>query len=159
MKGQPISFKFDKTTSQVKKQYDAYVQYYSKVSKLITTCSAEDMLEHHLEFIRRLNLNAALFIHLRMDVPSVNKSFEKKLIGCLEKDYQTTVVTLGSCTLRIVHNAFRKGMTKVSIDIDQFACDLDFFFKYSSVRREVCKNMLEVTDLVAWYVLKHCSTR
>ena len=164
LKGQPFSFKFDeRTTSQVKKQYDVYVQYYSKVLKLITTsfcgslfvghCSEEDMLEHFLQFIRRLDLNTTFFIHLGMDGPSVNKSFEKKLIGRLEKEYQTTFPTLGSCTLHIVHDAFKKGITELSIDIDQFACDLHFFFKCSSARREDYKNMQEVTDVVAWYTL------
>ena len=140
VKRKPFSFKFDKTTtSQVKKQY-------SKNPKLITASywrslfvghfSAEDMLEHFLEFIRRLDLNTAFFIHLGMDSPSVDKSLEKKLIGRLQKDYQTTFLTLGSCTLHIVHNAFRKGITELGIDIDQFACDLYFFFEYSSARRE-----------------------
>ena len=68
VKGQPFSFKFDEImTSQVKKKYDAYVQYYSKVLKLITTSlcgslfvghfSAENMLELFLEFISRLDLS------------------------------------------------------------------------------------------------------
>ena len=94
-----------------------------------------------------------------MNGPSVNKSFEKKLIGCLEKDYQTTFLNLGSCTFYIVHNAFRKGITELSIDIDQFAFDLHFFSEHSSVRREDYKNMQEVTDVDAWYVLKHRSAR
>ena len=58
-----------------------------------------------------------------MHRPSVNKSFEKKLTGRLEKDYQTN---LGSCTLEIVYNAFTKAITELSIDIDQFVCDLHF---------------------------------
>ena len=110
------------------------------------------MLEHFLEFIIRLDLNTALFIYLGIDGPSVNKSFEKKFIGRHEKDYQTTFLTLGSCTLHIVHNAFRKGIAELSIDIDQFPCDLYFLFKYSSARREDYKNVQEVTDVVAWYV-------
>ena len=48
VKGQPISFKFDKTTSQVEKQYDAYIQYYSSVE-----------INHHL-FSRRLCYNTFL---------------------------------------------------------------------------------------------------
>ena len=31
--------------------------------------------------------------------------------------------------------------------------------KYSSARMEDYKNMQKVIDYVAWYVLKHCSTR
>ena len=101
------------------------------------------MLEHFLEFIGRLDLNTALGIN----GPSVNKSFEKMFIGHHEKDHQTTFLTLESCTLHIVHNAFRKGIAELSIDIDQFQCDLHFFFKYSSARREDYKNVQEVTDI------------
>ena len=60
------------------------------------------MLEHFLEFIRMLDLNTAFYIHLGMDGLSVNKYFEKKLIGRLEKDYQTTLLTLRSGSLHIV---------------------------------------------------------
>ena len=156
---EPFRFKFNETTtSQVKKQYHAYVQYYSKVSLFVEHCSAEDMLEHVLEFITRLGLNTALLIHLGLDGPSVNNSFEEKLIGRLEKDYQTTFLTLASWTLHIVHNTFRKGITELSIGITQFACDLHFFFKYFSPRLGDY-DMQEVTDVVAWYVSKHCSTR
>ena len=94
-----------------------------------------------------------------MNGPSVNKSFEKRLIGRREKDYQTAFLTLGSCTLHIFHNAFKKNIAELSIDIDQFGCDLHFFFKYSFARKEDYKNMQEVTDVFSWYVLKQCSTR
>ena len=82
VKGQPFSFKFDKTTTrQVKKRYDAYIQYHSRVSKMITTSDCGYLIVGHC---------------LGMDCPSVNKSFVKKLIGCFEKDYQTKFLTLGS---------------------------------------------------------------
>ena len=35
----------------------------------------------------------------------------------------------------------------------------DFFFKYSSARREDCKEMENLTDVTAEYLLKYCSTR
>ena len=53
----PFSFKFDETTtSQVKKQYNVYAQYWSKVNNRVETrycgslfvghCTNEDLLEH-----------------------------------------------------------------------------------------------------------------
>ena len=138
VKGQPFSFKFDKTmTKQVKRWYDAYIQCHSKVSKSITTsycgslfvghCSAEDMLEQILKFTRRLGLNTALCIHLGMECLSVNKYFVRKHIGCFEKDHQITFLTLESWALHIVYSAFRKSITDLTMDIDQYACDLHFF--------------------------------
>ena len=137
LKGQRFSFKFDKTMTRQVKNRMMLILKYSKVSKLIITsyceslfvgyCSAEDMLEHILEFIRRLGLNGAWFIHLGMDCPFVNKSFVEKLSGRFEKDYQIKFVILGSLTLHIVNSAFRKDITALSIDLDQFACDSHFF--------------------------------
>ena len=106
------------------------------------------MLEQFLEFIGRLDLNTALGIN----DPSVNKSFEKTFNGHHEKDHQTTFLTLGSCTFHIAHNAFRKGISELSIDIDQFLCDMHFFFKYFSTRRKGYKNVQEVTDVATQYV-------
>ena len=62
-----------------------------------------------------------------MDCPFVNKSFVEKLSGRFEKDYQIKFLILGSLTLHIVNTAFRKDITALSVDLDQFACDLHFF--------------------------------
>ena len=61
----PFTFHFDETTtSQVKKQYDGYVTYYSKSRKevcnaycgtlFVGRCTADDMLVHFYEFMKKL---------------------------------------------------------------------------------------------------------
>ena len=61
----PYSFKFDKTTSsQVKKQYDRYISFFSKklhkivalfcCSLFVGHCTADDLVDHFLEFVRDL---------------------------------------------------------------------------------------------------------
>ena len=63
----PFSFKFNQTaTSQIKKQYDAYVTYFLYFNQVIATalcgslfvglCTAEDLLSHFLKFIKRFGL-------------------------------------------------------------------------------------------------------
>ena len=63
----PFSFKFDQTaTSQIKKQYDAYVTYFLYFNQVIATalcgslfvglCTAEDLLSHFLKFIKRFGV-------------------------------------------------------------------------------------------------------
>lgn len=59
----PFSFQLDETTtSQIKKQYNAYVTYFSYVSQTIVTvfcglhCTAEDLVSHFYEFIKRCGL-------------------------------------------------------------------------------------------------------
>ena len=64
-----------------------------------------------------------------------------------------------SCNLHIVNNAFGKGFEKLSeyseIDLDHFAIDLHFFFKFSSARREDYEKRSDITDDCAKYMLKH----
>ena len=50
-------------------------------------------------------------------------------------------------------------MQKLDTDIDQFACDVHFFFKLSSARREDYAALEEVTNVTAWYALRHVSSR
>ena len=67
LKGKPFSFKFDETTtSQTKKQYDGYVQYWSDRFDAVTMaycgslfvdhCPSEKLVEQFYEFIKRLVL-------------------------------------------------------------------------------------------------------
>ena len=71
----PFSFKFDETTtSQIKKQYDAYVTYFSYTNQVIVTafcgslfvghCTAENLLSHFLNLLRALGLTLSLYCHL-----------------------------------------------------------------------------------------------
>ena len=81
-------FKFDETTtSQVKKQYDAHVQFCSgKENRAIIAyceslfvghCTAEDLLSHFNEFGIRMKWDPKYLLHIGMDGPNVNLSFEK----------------------------------------------------------------------------------
>ena len=55
--------------------------------------------------------------------------------------------------------SIKKGVTKLQIDIDQFAVDLHFFFKFSAARREDCSKMQDLTVVTSNYVLRHSSAR
>ena len=50
-------------------------------------------------------------------------------------------------------------MAHETLDIEQVLIQVYFFFKYSSARREVCKEMKNLTDVTAEYLLKYCSIR
>ena len=86
----PFTFKLDEsTTTQVKKQYDAYACYWSKLhncivgnyvgSLFVGHCTSSDLVDHYLEVKRRLDFNDYMMLHLGMDVPNVNLAFEHKL--------------------------------------------------------------------------------
>ena len=97
-------------------------------------------------------------LHLIMDGPNVNKKFQRLL---LESSYleNTTFLDVGTCPLHIVHMAFRKGVSVLWFNVDQFALDIDFFFKLSAGRRADYQKISEVTNIVAEYALKHNTTR
>ena len=172
MKEEQYCFHFDETTTeQVKKQYDAYITYFSKTSKQVVCeyagslfvgrCPAEALLEHFFHFIQELKLDLDNLLNLGMDGPNVNKKFEHDLKEELEKNNDNSFISCGSCPLHTVHNAFGKGMEslKERINLDQFVIDLHFFFERSAGRREDFKKMELITDITVHYLLRHCESR
>ena len=170
--GSPFAFKFDETTTaQVKKQYDGYVTYHSPLQKNVITsytgslfvghCTAADLLDHFLIFIKDLGIDTNLMMGIGMDGPNVNKQFEADLIKKLDSEKGNSIMKIGSCPLHIVNNAFGEGMKtiKAVMDIEQFLIDLLFFFKLSSAGREDYKELEEMTDVTAEFMLRYCSTR
>lgn len=168
--GQPFTFKFDETTtSQVKKQYDGYIQYYSpKFQKIVNHycgslflghCTAENLKDHFYEFGEMLKWDVNLLMHLGMDGPNVNLLFQKKLEADLSEKYNKTFLNVGTCSIHPVHTAFEKGLKKITFDFNKFAQDLHFFFKYSSCRREDFKLASLETDLEVQFMIRHVSSR
>ena len=172
MAHEQFCFHFDETTtSQVKKQYDGYITYFSKKCHLVTCsyagslfvghCPASALVEHFHHFIEDLNLDLENLMNLGMDGPNVNLKFSRDLQQELEENNKTSFMDTGGCTLHTVHNAFGKGMSslKDTIDLDQLVIDLHFFFKKSSARREDYCGMSAVTDVAVHYLLRHCESR
>ena len=97
-----------------------------------------------------------------MDGPNVNRKFERELLEQFENNDISKFITIGSCALHTVNNAFGKGLKELKaaeIDLDQFAIDLHFFLKLSSARREDFRKMSSITDVTVHYLLRHCQTR
>ena len=89
-----------------------------------------------------------------MDGPHVNKNFAKQLSEELGK-VSTSFMSIGTCRLHIVNNAFGEGMKALAkvINLDQFAIVLHFFFKYSAARREDLNKVSSITNVTIEYVL------
>ena len=168
----PFSFKFDETTtSQTKKQYDAYVTYFSKTMQQVLTtyagsvfvghCTDAHLLEHFRGFMRELKLDTNYLLSIGMDGPYVNLSFERKLREELQVSKGNNFLSIGSCVLHTVNNSFGEGMKiiKLIIDIEQFLCDVHFFFKLSAARREDYREIEAVTNVAGEFAVKYSSTR
>ena len=178
----PFSFLFDESTNnQVKKQYDGYVSYWSPRydqvvsvyagSLFVGHCNADDLVEHYNHFVDKLELKSDYLLHLGMDGPNVNLSFENKLESNLES-INTSFLSIGTCSLHPTHTAFRKGTKSLysntinisqekesTFGLDDFFNDLHFFIKLSRARREDYASLENVTNVVAQYAKKHVETR
>ena len=138
---------------KLKKQYNAYLQFWSKKydevvncycgSLFVGHCTPENLVEHFHEFEKSMNLAPSYLLHLGIDGLSVNKSFDDKLLTEL-RDQDTQKLNIGSCCLSKVHNAFRNALKQIDCDFDQFAIDIHSFFKLSSARRDNYLSMEEV---------------
>ena len=133
---------------------------------------ADDLVEHYNHFVdEKLELKSDYLLHLGMDGPNVNLSFENKLESNLES-INTSFLRIGTCSLHPTHTAFRKGIKSLysntinisgekesTFDLDDFFNDLHFFFKLSSARREDYASLENATNVVAQYAKKHVETR
>ena len=166
----PFTFKFDETTTkQVKKQYDAYISYWSNTLNQVTNnylgslfvghCTAVDLVDHYLEFKQRWHLDDHLLLHIGMDDPSVNLLFEKKLNENFIENSNAEFLQLGTCSLHPVHTAFKKGLEEMDFPFNSFFHDLSFYFHLSSARREDYQSIEKLTGVTAVYVKKHGPTR
>ena len=129
MKNISFTFRFDETTtSQIKKQYDGYVTFYSKQERKVVTqyagclfvvhCKDVDLLDHFFKFMENFNVNTDFLVSIGKDGPNVNKSFERKLVKNLEKDKGNSFLPLASCALHIANNGFREGLKQLKETLD-----------------------------------------
>jgi hypothetical protein len=165
--GSPFTFHFDETTtSQVKKQYDGYVTYFSRKKGEVCTsycgslfvgkCAAEDLLVHFHEFMEQAGLDKEYMVSLGMDGPNVNLLFQTNLLK------EVKIVKMGSCPLHTVNTGFGKAVLALKTtvaDFDQVAIDFHFFFKHSAARREQFVKCEELTGEVVKMMERHCESR
>ena len=79
IKGKPFFFLFDEnTTQQVTKQFDTYLHNWSSENQIsniyagscvVGHCTSDQLFDHFHHFIKELELNPNLLLHLGMDGP------------------------------------------------------------------------------------------
>ena len=84
---------------------------------------------------------------------------KKKVWKCFNEKGATSFLSLGSCPLHTTHNGFTQGFKSFECYVDQLACDLYFFLKYSSARRDDYKFVEEITEVTGQFMLRRCQTR
>ena len=169
IKDVPYAFKFDETTtSQVFKQYDVYLCYWSPMydevvnayagSLFMGHCTAVDLVTQFYKIVQPLGLKGVNLLHLGMDGPQVNTKFEKELIALLHEKEETPVVLLGICSLHPVYTTFKNRISEVDFPFETFFNDFSFFFKLSAARREDYVGVGFVTRMAAEFTKKFGAT-
>ena len=143
----PFSVHFDETTtSQVKKQLDLMLRYWSPKHEEIWTVFHTSLFFGHAEgelVAKRMyskmvenGIPVQRLATLVRDRPNVNKTIFHKLNKLIKEDHSDFpgLVDLGTCTVHTVHNAFNKGMEQYGKEVDHLCLDPHTLFKYSAAR-------------------------
>ena len=150
----PFCVHFDETTTtQVKKQMDLTVRYWSPTHNEVWVRFYTSLFFGHAEGVKVATamynkmqddgIQVDKMLTLIWDGPNVNKTIFQKMNELISGDHPEFkgLIDLGSCTLHAIHNAFGKGIEQYGKDIDNLCMDLHTLFKYSAARREDYKDI------------------
>ncbi|CAF3042122.1 unnamed protein product [Rotaria sp. Silwood2] len=147
----------EQTNNQNKRQLDMLLRYWSNKKQCVVNRFYKSVILGHayaktirdiiIESFATDGLNLNKLLMLGRDNPNINISLEnlmdveiKKLGGCL--------LTIGSCNIHVIHNAFKNGILSSKWYVDSFCLDLYSWFKCSPARQEVYKNVSDSIDSV-----------
>ena len=112
-----------------------------------------DLLEH---FNKNLDcLDSSKMIQISMDGPSVNHKFLKGVVKEREECKIPSLIDIGSCSLHVIHGAFRLGAEKSGWKVKKTLRGLWQIFHDSPARRDDYEALSGSTT----YPLAFCSTR
>ncbi|GBN16550.1 hypothetical protein AVEN_227752-1 [Araneus ventricosus] len=145
------------------KQMDLHIRFWNEKNQEVETryvastfmghSTAEDILREFYNSTEKLDLRKVL--SLSMDGPSVNWKFFNLLNDKMQKEFATSLINVGSCSLHVVNNSFRHGETVSKWDIDVFLSSIYYLFKDSPARKEDYLKVSESGKLPK----KFCRTR
>ena len=123
-----FTLQFDETiTSQIKKQLDILVRYYSDnhnearerflKAAVFGHAYAESVAHELFETLQKFSLPLKYLLSLSSDVPSVNKAIKTIINSKRKVNYQREMADTRPCQLHVVHNSFRKGLEGYGSDV------------------------------------------
>ncbi|CAF4497738.1 unnamed protein product, partial [Rotaria sp. Silwood2] len=147
----------EQTNNQNKKQLDMLLRYWSNEKQSVVNRFYKSVILGHayaktirdiiIESFTTDGLNLNKLLMLGRDNPNINISLEN-LIDVEMKKQGGCLLTIGSCNIHIVHNAFKNGILSSKWYVDSFCLDLYSWFKCSPARQEDYKNVSEDIDSV-----------
>ena len=105
-----LTLHFDETTSQIKKQFDINVRYYSDNHNEVRVrflkaavfghAYAESVANELCKTLQKFSLPLKYLLSLSSDGPNVNKAIKTKINSKLKANYQRELVDTGPCQLQ-----------------------------------------------------------
>ncbi|CAF4034203.1 unnamed protein product [Rotaria sordida] len=172
-KAPSYSLLFDETTIVgVRKQLDLHIRYWSESKQCVVTRYWKSIMLGHAtaDIISRHILDSLKCpsVLIGRDNPNVNKAVETMIDKELrsEREKKTGrapangLVSIGSCPLHVIHNAFKHGFTQNEWQVEDILYEFWFFFSRSSARREDYLSVVEsIGDGVGRFMKRFVITR
>lgn len=162
-----LTLSFDESVNKIaqKAQMDIIVRFWLDDEHGISTrylasvfpnrCTAEGLLKTLLKAVSDSKLNFSNIIQLAMDGPNVNIKLYRDLITILEENDSCRMLNTSSCSLHIVHNAYKTAHNKTWKNIHKFLRSIYYLFKNFPTRRAEYTHLTK-SEL---FPLKFCSVR
>ena len=105
-------------------------------SQFLGPGTANDMVQHFEESVVNSGLPICNLAQISMDGPGFNSKFSTDIKKKVADDYETILISIGSCGLHIVHNSFKTGATAAECKVEALLSSLYHLFKDSPARQE-----------------------
>lgn len=165
----PVTLHYDESTqSQVKKQLDLHLRYWSEGGHVISTYYKSAMLGHAkgkdvadkiLSIMKEDGINLDQLVSLSSDGPNVNKTIWTSIQGELTRAGHPGLLNVGTCNIHVVHNAFGYALNQFAPEIPDLLIDIYTFFHNSAARREDLLDYQVKLDIAQNLPMKHVPSR
>ena len=157
-----ISFDESLNTELHEEQMDFVVRYFNK-DRVTCRYLTSEFLDHtHVDDLKKFeegikDLEKKKMLQVSMDEPNVNwKLYDSIVEEWNENDDYPDLIDIGSCSLHVVHGAFRTGVQKTKWGIDSILQALYNLFPFSGTRwiedKKVADRALEIWPNITKYV-------
>ena len=155
-----VSFDDSLNKNLQEEQMDVQVRYWNKAAKqgntrfsdsqFLKRPNAKNLFNSLMSSLQNLLLERLL--QLSMDGPNTNWSVLKLLQeGCCEKNCPN--IDIGSCSLHVVHGAFKSGTEATNWDLKKIMKDMWKIFDDSTARQYIYITICEVNEFPVRYCL------
>jgi hypothetical protein len=157
------------TTSQVMKQMDIVVRYWSPEKNRVIASYIDSFFFGHAQAVKVVDKMIAAIadwgvplknlISLSSDGPNVNKAITSGINKALTDSKLHSLVDMGSCNMHKVHNSFGKSISALGDDAERLTIELFYWFKRSAARREDFRDVQIDLNLDDNFLIRHVSCR